>query len=253
MIYFLIIRFKVGVFMKRYITALSIVVLLLAVMLTACSKKNELVDDYGRTHVIATDKDGNLLQDPWGNLYEEVTDKDGNEVTQAYSYPDVSTNKRESVIENAVLKMKVSDDCEVSGLSNVFRLRHIGKCVDLGISSCQIEVSFGSQYSLDSTISNYIGTIDKLNLSGAVFTEPVQSDTEIAGLAAKCVSYSSEDTESDIYCYFVKKGLNVMKIEANVYGGCYDGDSIKAFLDKSCTFKELPTLSTTASTEAESN
>ncbi|MDD6275634.1 MAG: hypothetical protein PUB20_02255 [Clostridia bacterium] len=233
--------------MKKYIFAVSITILLLSVLLTACSKKNEITDDYGRTHVIATDKDGNILQDPWGNLYEEVTDSDGNTVTQAYDYPVISTNKKKSVVENAVLKMTVPDDWEVSDSESVFRLRHLGKCVDSGIASCQLEVGFESKYTLENTVAQYINSIKKLDKTGELFTEPEQFDAEISGTSAKGVTYSSVDTESVVYCYFIEKGQNIIKIEANVYDGCYNRESIEALLDESCTLKELPTLKTTAS------
>lgn len=233
--------------MKKCISVVAILILMLSVLLTACAKKNEIIDDYGKTHVIATDKDGNLLQDPWGNLYEEVTDADGNTVTQAYDYPVVSTNKKRTVIENAVLKMELSDDWKASDSASVFRIRHMGKCVDVGIAACQIEVTFDSQYTIEDNIADYLKSVRELDKTGELFSEAEQFDAKICGVSAKGITYSSTDTEAVIYCYFLEKGQNIIKIEANVYDGCYTREGMEAFLNACCTLKELPTPEATAS------
>ena len=61
--------------MKKYLVAVSVIILILSVLLTSCGKKNVYVDEDGNSHKFVTDEDGSRKIDEFGNYYEVVTDK----------------------------------------------------------------------------------------------------------------------------------------------------------------------------------
>lgn len=232
--------------MKKSLAILSAAIIILSIGLTACGKPdNKISDSSGNTHVIVTDEDGNMKQDPWGNLYESITDADGNSVTQAYGFPTIVTNKSNSVIENAVLTVKVPKHWKTSGSASLFRLRHTGECVKVGEEPCQIDFTYRSDLTAEETYNRYITKTENMNTLGLGADEIKKYETTLSGEKAKAASYTVSAEDTSVYYFCIEKGESIIEITAYVYEKCYDKDTIEELLNSCCTFKDLGKYTTT--------
>ena len=230
--------------MKKSIMILSASVALLGIGLTACGKSDIVTDKDGKTHVIVTQKGGEVAQDPWGNLYEKVTDRNGETVTQVYDFPAIKTNRFKTKVENGVLTVKVPGGWEISD-ANVMRLRHKnGKCVKADEPPCQIELTYRSDRTRDEVYEIYMNYISKLRSVSENISAEKSFNVKICGIDAKAFSYHMDDTDSTVYYFCVAKGETVVEITADIYDECYDEKSITELINSCVTLKELPSLTT---------
>ena len=240
--------------MKKTLIILSASVALLGIGLTACGKSDVITDKDGKTHVIVTQKGGDVAQDPWGNLYEKVTDQDGKTVTQVYDFPVIKTNRFKSKVENGVLTVDVPGGWEVSD-STVMRLRHKkGNCVKADEAPCQIEFTYRSDRTRDEVYELYTKYISKLRSVSEDISAEKSFEVKICGIGAKAFSYHMDNADSTVYYFCVAKGETVVEITADIYDECYDEKSITELINSCVTLKELPSLTTLpAETTAESS
>lgn len=240
--------------MKKYLVAVSALILVLSVLLTSCGKKNVYVDDEGNSHKFITNDDGSRKLDRFGNFYEVVTDKNSKTTaTQLYAYDSVSTNKAKSVVENQFIKIKVPNDWKFEETSNKILLHHSGKCTKAGDAACEISIDSSVSLGVDALyekkisparwLTEYSGECGKLN----------EYDTKVLGCSAKAFSYTLNETDMTCCNYFFKKGVYTVNIEVFAYKDCYTEEQILELLTEICTLKNLPESQTTTkapSTEA---
>lgn len=227
--------------MKKSLIILSALLLVFATALTACGNKNVITDKNGHTYVPVTDDDGVKLQDKWGRLIIEKTDADGNKVTQPYEFPDKITNKRNSEIENAVVKVNVPSDWEVSKDTSFVRLRHSGKCTKSGVPACQIDFTYEQNKTLQETYNSYLTNVVELNGLGDSISDIKEYEVTLMGKNAKAISYRVASENTDVFYFCIDDGEPMIEITASVYDKCYNSDSIVELINSCGTVKELPT------------
>lgn len=225
--------------MKKSLLVMSSLILVFSVAFTACGKKTEFSDKFGNTHVAYTDKKGNLKQDEFGNLYEVVSDIDGKTRTQIYDFPEVMTNKRNTWIENGVLRMNVPKGWRTSGQTQKMILYHSGECTDTGTPHCELNFRYEKMRSLQYVYDEYLGTVKYLTMYSGECSDLKEYETKLFGITVKAISYHLDSTDVDCYCYFVQKEIPVISIEAYAYEPCYTEEELIALLNENCELKDL--------------
>lgn len=226
--------------MKKTFISISVLILAISVVFTACSNgDNIIVDKYGDTYVAVTDDDGNKLQDSWGNLIIEVTDEDGEKATQKYVFPEKITNKKNTEIENAVVKIKVPDRWEINQSSSLVRLSHKEKCSSSGNAECQIDFTYQNNYTLQEVYNNYIISVIELSSLGDDIKNIKEDEITLMGKEAKVVYYSIESTNADVYYFAIENELAMIEIKAYVFDDCYSYEELVELINSCATVKKL--------------
>ncbi len=231
--------------MKKGIIAVSALVLALSVTFTACGNPVVLVDESGNKHNIVTDKNKDFIQDKYGNLYEEVENNEGQKVTQLYNFPEIYTNKRNTQIENAIVKVKVPRGWETSGFESFMRICHKGECRDLHQTDCQIEFSYDIKNELDAIYNKQVSSIKKLESLGGDITDVQELTVTLLGKEAKVLSYRAANSEAISLYYCFEYGEPVVEINATIFDSCFTREEIEEVINSCATLKKLGDGTTT--------
>lgn len=235
--------------MKKSIAVVSALILCVSVVLTACGKDRIYYDEYGSTHCAITEKNGEKKTNEYGYLYEEVTDAEGKARTQIFEFPSVCTNKRGTFVENAVMSIEIPKGWKIGGSSRKLSLTHSGACTEMGVSHCEINVSYSNMQTVDSFYAEYIAPVKYL-VRGTYEAEDLKEyETTLFGKNVKACSYRLIKSDITCYCYFFNNGIPAIELEAYSYDKCYSEDELKALLEESITLKDLgddPVTTTTA-------
>ena len=238
--------------MKKSIAVISVLLVLLSITFTACSKKNVIVDQNGEKHVLLTDKHGDFVQDEYGVVYAVITNSLGEEKTKAFNFPDRITNKFGNKIENTFIKLKVPNGWRDFSNGNKISIQHNGKCLDMNRAKCQIDVKWNIMAASHSLYEDYMSPVRWLVENQVDFGDLKEYETEICGLSAKAVSYRAEKEGGTFYYYLVERGLAAFEIEIYACDDCFTEDEIKEVFEKAYTLKDLGGVRPTVpSTEAE--
>lgn len=242
--------------MKKSIAVISVLILVLSITFTACSKKNVVYDENGEKHVLLTDRHGDFVQDEYGGVFEVVTDSNGKEKTKSFIFPERVTNKRGNKVENSFIKLEIPRGWSDFSANDKLSIQHTGECLDMGEPQCQIDVTWDVMGTSDDLYEKYRGPVRWLVESQFGFDGLKEYETEICGLSARAVSYRTEKDGGTFYYYLVERGLAAFEIEAYACDDCFTEDEIKEVIEKAYTLKDLggvrPTApSTEASSEAE--
>lgn len=255
MLYFYIeLNCKVGDFLKKSLLSISALVIAFSVTLTACGKKQlEYIDGDGNRRVAVTEKGGSIVQNEYGDLYIVETDNNGETKTRAASFPEVMTNKSNSVIENGAVKVNVPKGWETSGLTSVMKICHnSGKCVKKGSPNCEISFSYELNKPIDDLYQKYLGEIQTI-INTKMGVDLKEYEKEVLGKTAKVIYYKIDNADVNCYCYLLMNGPFATRIEAYTSDCCYSEDELIALLNECCTLKDLggktPDFPTTAPTE----
>ena len=243
--------------MKKSLFVISSIIIAFALVFTACGKKETtFVDQLGTTHIAYTHKDGSTKQDKLGNVYEVVTDLDGSTRTKIMKFPDVVTNKSNSIIENSALKIKVPKGWKTSGHKNKIILQHSGECSDMG-SHCEIYFRSDVMQLLSDKYAAYLNNVKYLIDFSSECSDLKEYETKMFDTTVKAVSYKMDNTDTYCYCYFIQKEAPVIEIEAYAYEKCYSEEELIALLEKYVTIKDLggeaPTTTASTTTAAAEN
>lgn len=236
--------------MKKSLAVVSAVILCLSIALTACGNNRTYSDEYGKTHVAITGKDGEKVTNEYGYLYEEVTDASGNPRTQLFEFPSVCTNKRETVVENAVMSIEIPKNWKISGSNRKLSLAHSGDCTEMGVSHCEINVSYSAMETVDSLYDLYIGPVNYLTRATYEAEDLKEYETTLFGKTAKACSYRLVNSDITCYCYFFNNGIPAIQLETYAYDKCYTEEELKALLEESITLKDLGDDPVTTTTQA---
>ncbi|MBR5262241.1 MAG: hypothetical protein IKV49_00325 [Clostridia bacterium] len=243
--------------MKKSIAVISVLILVLSITFTACSKKNVIYDENGEKHVILTDKHGDFVQDEYGGIYEVITNSLGEKETKGFVFPDRVTNKRGNKIENSFIKLKVPKGWSDFSANNKLSIQHGGECFDMQEAQCQVDIKWDVMGASDDIYENYMGPVRWLVESQFNFGDLKEYETEIFGLPARAVSYRTDGEGGTFYYYLVERGLAAFEIEAYACDRCFTEDEIKEVIEKAYTLKDLggvrPTVPSEESTEASSD
>lgn len=235
--------------MKKYLVAVSVIILVLSVLLTSCGKKNVYVDEDGNSHKFVTDEDGSRKVNELGNYYEIVTDKNSKTTaTQIYAFNALSTNKARSVAENQFLTMKTPKDWKLEDNSKKILMHHTGECSKAGDALCEITIECSTSLGIDSFYEKIIGPARWLVEYTGECEKLTEYDTKLLGCSAKVFSYYFNETDMTCYNYFFTKGICTTHIEVFAYKDCYTEEQVLELLNENCTLKNLPAPQTTAET-----
>lgn len=232
--------------MKKSIAIISVLVILLSITFTACSKKNVVVDENGQEHVLLTDRKGNFVQNEYGGVYEVVTDEDGETQTKNFIFPDRVTNKKGDKIENTFIKLDVPSKWINFSANDKLSIQHKGECLDMNKAQCQVDVRFDVMAANETLYENYRGPVRWLVEARTEFDDLKEYETEICGLSAKAISYRTLNEGGTFYYYLVERGLAAFEIEAYACDDCFTEDEIKELIAKAYTLKDLGGVRPTA-------
>lgn len=239
--------------MKKSIAIISVLVILLSITFTACSKKNVIVDENGEEHILLTDKEGNFVQDEYGGVFEVVTDSDGETKTENFIFPDRVTNKKGDEIENTFIKLDIPRKWTNFSGNDKLSIQHKGECLDMNKTQCQVEVRWDVMAANETLYEAYRGPVRWLIEARTEFDDLKEYETEICGLSAQAISYRAVNESGTFYYYLVERGLAAFEIEAYACDDCFTEDEIKELITKAYTLKDLGGVRPTApSTEATS-
>lgn len=236
--------------MKKSLIAISAVIAASAVLLTSCqSGKNIYVDLKGKEHELYTDENGDLYQDDYGFLYEYKTNKDGETFSVPYSYPEVSTNKSRSKIENCWVKIDVPKGWKAVDSTTILRMSHTkGDCVDINQSGCQIEFETFYNMTSEEKYEKYKKNVDNLFSLSADIMDVNEFETKICGKDAKAISYRVDSNKTSIYYYVMSNDYFSFTIKAVVHENCFkDSQSIVDLLESCIELKKVANVTTTTS------
>ncbi len=238
--------------MKKSIAIISVLIILLSVTFTACSKKNVIIDENGEKHVLLTDKNGEFVQDEYGMVFEVVTDSRGETQTKNFAFPERVTNKRGSKIENSFIKLDIPSKWFNCSVGDKISMKHKGQaCLDMNKTQCQVDIKWDVMATNDALYEEYRGPVRWLVESQFAFDDLKEYETEICGLPARAISYRATAEGGTFYYYLVEKGLAAFEIEAYACDDCYTEDELKEVIAKAYTLKDLGGVRPTApSTEA---
>ncbi|MBR3835733.1 MAG: hypothetical protein IKJ69_02950 [Clostridia bacterium] len=243
--------------MKKSIALISVLIILLSITFTACSKKNVVIDEDGEKHVLLTDKNGEFVQDEYGVVFEVVTDSRGETETKRFDFPDRVTNKRGNKIENSFVKLHVPSKWTDFSLADKLSMKHKGKaCLDMNKTQCQVDVKWNVMLTNEKLYEDYRGPVRWLVESQFNFSDLKEYETEICGLPAKAISYRSAEGGT-FYYYLVERGLAAFEIEAYACDECFTEDELKEVISDAYTLKDLggvrPTAQSTEKSEETSD
>ena len=226
--------------MKKSLAVISAIILIAAVLLTSCGRKNVYTDQSGEKHYAVTDKDGNKKVDEYGNFYEIITDKEGKTTkTQLYTPPEISTNKSLSKVENPALKINVPAKWKVTSATNDIVLHHFGECSKVGDAKCEITFRHDAMLGIDDLYEKSISTARWLVEYTGECSNLKEYNTKVLELPAKAYSYFFKETDMTCYNYFFDIGIYTIHIEAFGYKDCYTEEQLLELIGKSCTVKKL--------------
>lgn len=238
--------------MKKSIWVVSALVVIFAVVFTACGKDVTFVDEYGTTHIAYTKK-GEKQQDEFGNIIE-VTDKNDKTITQAHDFPTLITNKSGSKAENGSLLINVPKGWRLSGVKTKLTLYHSGECTDTNTPHCEINFRYHKLAYLSDIYAQYLGEVKYLVQNSGECSELKEYETKLFGKTVKAISYKFDKSNIYSYCYFIQTGYPVTEIEAYAYDKCYSEEDLIALLEENVTLKdlggEIPTRPETTGTTA---
>jgi len=182
--------------MGKKIAALLLISTLLLCVLAACKKDKvngiAIVDDEGKTRVLATDENGESMTDDAGNLIVVVTGANGDEETQRVAPPDYYMTGK--TIQTPKYSVTVPDGWEQSdGLGDV-RLIHTDTKSELNLVTLKDKTL---QDGLDSAEQ----VMDLMRKDGGT-VETVQ--TTICGVEATQYTASKADSGTVIFYIFEK-------------------------------------------------
>lgn len=223
--------------MKKFIWVVSALILVFAVMFTACGKNTTFVDEDGKTHIAYTKK-GVMQQDSHGNIIE-VVERDGKTVTQPYAFPVLITNKSGTRAENGSLIINVPKHWELQGSKTKLIMYHSGECTDTGTPHCELNFRYTKLAYLKDIYDEYLGTVKYLVYYSGECSDLKEYETELFGHTVKAISYKFDKTNIYCYCYFIQTGYPVTEIEAYAYDKCYSEEDLIALLEENVTLKDL--------------
>lgn len=225
--------------MKKSIAVISVLILVLSITFTACSKKNVIYDENGEKHVLLTDKHGDFVQDEYGGIFEVVTNALGEEQTKGFVFPNRVTNKSGNKIENSFIKLKIPRGWSDFSANNKISIQHNGECLDMQEARCQVEIKWDIMAASDDLYEKYKGPVRWLVESQFNFGDLKEYETEIFGLPARAISYRTDGEGGTFYYYLVERGLAAFEIEAYASDRCFTEDEIKEVIEKAYVLKDL--------------
>lgn len=245
--------------MKKSIAVISVLILVLSIAFTACSKKNVIYDDNGEKHIILTDKHGEFVQDEFGGLFEVVTDALGETQTKGFIFPDRVTNKRGNKLENSFIKLAIPRGWNNFSANNKLSIQHNGECLDMQEARCQVEIKWNVMSASDDLYKDYLGPARWLAESQFNIGDLKEYESEIFGLPARVISYRTDGSSGEggtFYYYLVERGLAAFEIEFFANDRCFTEEEIKEAIEKAYVLKDLggvrPTLPPTEASSEDS-
>ncbi|MBO5421973.1 MAG: hypothetical protein J6A67_08570 [Clostridia bacterium] len=224
---------------KIVFVAVALVIVALIVFFVARGKKDALVDDVGQTHIVVTDIHGDFVQDEYGNLYEKVKDENGVDTTKSYIFPDKVVSSNGKKIENAFIKLKLNKGWSDYCANDYLGMQHIGVCKDTGKPQCEVKIRYdimadpNNLYAKEKGLARaYVEKIDG-------FDNLKEYETEVLGLKAKAMSYTSNHGEGTFYYYLVEQGLALFEIRAFAYNECFTEAELIEEIGKAYELKNL--------------
>lgn len=217
----------------------ALILVAVIVFFVARGKKDVFVDEQGLTHIVVTDAHGEFVQDEYGNLFEKVTNANGVKSTKSYIFPDRVVNKSGKKIENAFIKLKLSGKWSDYCANDYLGMQHNGVCKDNGKPLCEVKVRYdimadpNALYATEKGLAR--GYVEKID----GFDNLKEYETEILGLKAKAISYTSNHGEGTFYYYLVEKGLALFEIRAFGYNECFTEAELIAEIEDAFELKDL--------------
>ncbi len=239
--------------MKKSIAVISVLILILSITFTACSKRNVVYDENGEKHILLTDNKGNFVQDEYGGVFEVVTDVNGKEKTKNFIFPDKVTNKKGNKIENTFIKLDIPRGWTDFSTNDKLSMQHIDDCLYNNKVQCQIEATWDVMATSDALYEEYRGPVRWLVENVSDYSDLKEYETELFGLSARAISYRADKSGGTFYYYLVERGLAAFEIEAYACDDCYTEDEIKEVIEKAYVLKDLGGIRPTVPSAQESS
>ncbi len=205
----------------------------------ARGKKDAIVDEQGQTHIVVTDIHGEFVQDEYGNLFEKVTDANGIKTTKSYIFPDRITNKSGKKIENAFIKLKLGNKWSDYSANDYLGMQHNGVCKDNGKPLCEVKIRYDIMADPNALYATEKGLARGYTEKIDGFDNLKEYETEIFGLKARAISYTSNHGEGTFYYYLVEQGLALFEIRAFGYNECFAEAELIAEIEEAFELKDL--------------
>ncbi len=217
----------------------ALILVAIIVFFIARGKKDAIVDEQGQTHIVVTDIHGEFVQDEYGNLFEKVTDANGVKSTKSYIFPDRIANKSGKKIENAFIKLRLGGKWSDYSANDYLGMQHNGVCKDNGKPLCEVKIRYdimadpNALYATEKGLAR--GYVEKID----GFDNLKEYETEIFGLKARVISYTSNHGEGTFYYYLVEQGLALFEIRAFGYNECFAEAELIAEIEEAFELKNL--------------
>lgn len=217
----------------------ALILVAIIIFFVARGKKDAIVDEQGQTHIVVTDIHGEFVQDEYGNLFEKVTDANGVKSTKSYIFPDKIVNKSGKKIENAFIKLKLGGKWSDYSTNDYLGMQHNGVCKDNGKPLCEVKIRYdimsdpNALYATEKGLAR--GYVEKID----GFDNLKEYETEIFGLKARAISYTSNHGEGTFYYYLVEQGLALFEIRAFGYNECFAEAELIAEIEEAFELKNL--------------
>lgn len=224
---------------KIIFAVVALVLVAVIVFVVARGRKEVIVDNNGQTHIVVTDFWGNFVQDEYGNLFEKVTDDQGNKVTKGYIFPDRVVNKSGNKIENAFISLKIPKGWADFCTNDLIAIQHEGPCMDSNKPQCEIKIRYDIMADPNALYATEKGLARGYTEKIDGFADLKEYETEIFGLKARAMSYTSGHGEGTYYYYIVEQGLALFEIRAYACNSCFDEASLIEQMEKAYTLKNL--------------
>ena len=224
---------------KIVFAVVVLIVVAVIVFFIARGKKDVIVDDNGQTHIVVTDVWGNFVQNEYGNLYEKVKDEQGNSITKGYIFPDRVVNKKGDKIENAFICLKLRKNWADFCTNDLIAIQHEGACMDMNKPQCEVKIRYDIMADPNNLYAKEKGLARAYTEKIDSFGDFKEYETEIFGLKARAMSYTSNHGEGTYYYYLVEQGLALFEIRAYADNECFTEEAFIEEIEKSYTLKDL--------------
>lgn len=217
----------------------ALILVAIIVFFVARGKKDAIVDEQGQTHIVVTDIHGEFVQDEYGNLFEKITDANGVKTTKSYIFPDRIVNKSGKKIENAFIKLKLGKNWSDYSANDYLGMQHNGVCKDNGKPLCEVKIRYDIMADPNALYATEKGLARGYTEKIDGFDNLKEYETEIFGLKARAISYTSNHGEGTFYYYLVEQGLALFEIRAFGYNECFAEADLISEIEKAFELKNL--------------
>lgn len=224
---------------KIAFAVVALVIVAVVVFVFARGKKDVIIDDNGQTHIVVTDVWGNFVQSEYGNLYEKVKDEQGNSVTKEYIFPERVVNKKGKEIENAFICLKLRKNWADFSTNDFIAIQHEGACMDMNKPQCEAKIRYDIMADPNALYEKEKGLARAYTEKIDGFGDFKEYETELFGLKARAMSYTSNHGEGTYYYYLVEQGLAFFEIRAYADNECFTEEAFIEELEKSYKLKDL--------------